>query len=85
MEENKIEENTWILSSERLPEYGDYVEGTDDKIEINRHMMYASERVCMMAGIAGGNGYFKEGFATDGTHCEPGLIEDTPKYWRLQS
>lgn len=37
----------------------------------------------MMAGIAGGFGYFGEGFATDGeSRCEKGLICDDPTFWR---
>lgn len=74
----------WILSSEKLPNLGDVVFSTDDKIEIFENLVYISERTCMMAGISGGYGYFGEGFATDGTDCDYGLICDTPVYWKLR-
>ena len=79
-----MKNNEWILSSERLPQIYDEVEGTDDQIEIDDTLVYLENRTCMMAGIAGGYGYFGEGFATDGSVTDYGLICDTPKYWRLR-
>jgi hypothetical protein len=46
-------------------------------------LIYTDERTCMMAEIAGGYGYFGEGFATDGQgNTDYGLICDDPEYWR---
>lgn len=74
----------WILSEEKLPEILDEVEGSDNGVDVQYpDMVYLESRICMMAGIAGGYGYFGEGFAMDGTTCDYGLICDTPKYWRL--
>lgn len=43
---------------------------------------YLERRTCMMAGSAGGNGYFGEGFATSGFNgCDRGLILDPPTHW----
>lgn len=37
---------------------------------------------CMLAGVGGGNGYFGEGFCTNGsTGCETGLILPDVTHW----
>jgi len=73
----------WKLSSEETPTIGSNVETSSDGIKVDETMDYSDSRTCMLAGGAGGNGYFGEGFCTDGsTGCETGLILDTPKYWR---
>lgn len=73
----------WKLTSEEKPSVGSNVETSEDGITIGETMDYLDSRTCMLAGIGGGNGYFGEGFATDGsTGCERGLILDEPKYWR---
>jgi len=73
----------WILTTEKRPEIGTCLEYSDDGETIEGTMIYLEHRTCMMAGIAGGNGYFGEGFATDGHNgCDYGLICDDPKYWR---
>lgn len=75
--------NEWNLSSEKLPEIGTNVEYSEDGETVEGTLDYSEKRHCMMAGIAGGFGYFGEGFATDGsTDVERGLICDPPKYWR---
>ncbi len=59
------------------------METSEDGLTVGETMDYVSERTCMLAGSAGGHGYFGEGFATDGsTGCETGLILDAPKFWR---
>jgi hypothetical protein len=73
----------WIKTSEQRPEIGDEVKFSEDGINEEGTLLYLEERTCMMAGIAGGNGYFGEGFATDGVDCDYGLICDDPNYWRL--
>lgn len=74
----------WIKSTDGLPEEGENVEVSDDGITVRETADYKRDRVCMMAGMAGGNGYFSTlGFATDGTGgCDSNLILDTPTYWR---
>lgn len=81
---NNIEEDEgWILTAEKRPSIGDNVEWSDDAKKVEGTLDYTDERRCMMAGIAGGFGYFGEGFATDGENgCDKGLICDDPKYWR---
>lgn len=74
----------WKLSSNEKPSLGSNVETSEDGITIGETMDYLAIRTCMLAGACGGNGYFGEGFATDGsTGCERGLILDEPKCWRL--
>lgn len=73
----------WKLSSEELPRMHSNVEWSEDGETIEGTLDYVESRRCMMAGIAGGHGYFGEGFATDGENgCDKGLICDPPKYWR---
>lgn len=75
----------WKLTQDERPVDGSNVETTDDQINIQT-MDFVSERTCMLAGVAGGSGYFGSGFATDGsTGCEKGLICDDPKYWRYRN
>jgi hypothetical protein len=73
----------WIKTSEQRPQIGAEVEYSDDGINVEGELVYLENRTCMMAGIAGGNGYFGEGFATNGVDCDYGLICDDPNYWRL--
>jgi len=73
----------WKLSDKEKPCVGSNVETSEDGITTGETMDYLSSRECMLAGVGGGNGYFGEGFATDGsTGCERGLILDEPTYWR---
>jgi len=73
----------WILTSERRPTIGINVETSEDGKTVGETMDYSESRTCMLAGIGGGNGYFSEGFCSDGsTGCDRGLILDEPKYWR---
>ncbi len=81
--ENQQNELSWILSSDRLPGLGENVEYSEDGKTAEGTLIYTDQRTCMLAGDAGGYGYFGEGFATDGDDCDFGLICDTPKYWRL--
>lgn len=80
-----LRENTaWIKTSEQKPKLYSNVEYSDDGIEVEGTMDYTDQRICMMAGIAGGHGYFSnDGFATDhASGTDVGLICDDPKYWR---
>lgn len=73
----------WILSNQQTPRIGTNVEYSEDGETVEGTLDYTDKRTCMMAGIAGGYGYFGEGFATDGENgCDKGLICDPPKYWR---
>ncbi len=73
----------WILTSENKPPIGSNVRTSEDGATDGETMDYLESRKCMLAGVAGGNGYFGEGFATDGsTGCDYGLILDEPKYWK---
>lgn len=76
--------SNWILSSIQTPDYGQEVECSDSgKPETEYTAIYLEKRTCMLAGYAGGSGYFGEGFATDGSdNSDYGLIIDTPLYWR---
>ena len=73
----------WIKATEQLPDFEEDLEVTyDNGKTFEDGVSYQEKRTCMMAGIAGGNGYFGEGFATNGEGCEYGLIVDTPTHWR---
>lgn len=76
--------DSWILSSDHLPEPDSNVEISNDGIKSDGTADFKRDRTCMMAGYAAGNGYFSSlGFATDGSNGEDrNLILDTPKYWR---
>ena len=75
--------NKWILTSEKRPNIGEHVEFSEDGVNSQGTLVYIENRTCMLAGYAGGYGYFGEGFATDGDDCDWGLICDDPKYWRV--
>lgn len=84
-QEVKVMKVSWNLSSEKLPEIGSNVEHSEDGENVDGTYDYTDKRTCMLAGYAGGYGYFGEGFATDGaTGEDKGLICDTPKYWRYK-
>jgi hypothetical protein len=73
----------WIKTSEQLPLIGSNIEYSDDGVKVDGTCNYKDDRRCMMAGIAGGFGYFGPGFATDGLNGEDtNLILDPPNFWR---
>lgn len=75
----------WIKCSERLPDFDEDLEVTYDNGKTSEdNVAYLEKRTCMMAGIAGGNGYFGEGFGTQGGNCDQGLILDTPTHWKYK-
>jgi len=74
----------WNKTTELKPEIGEDVEVSDDGITVDFACIYTDKRTCMMAGIAGGHGYFGEGFATNGEDCDYGLILDDPIFWRYR-
>lgn len=75
-------EDGWVLTENKIPRVGSNVETTDDFVTFET-MDYSESRKCMLAGVGGGNGYFGEGFCSDGsTGCDRGLILDKPTYWR---
>lgn len=44
---------------------------------------YSERRTCMLAGVAGGCGYFGEGFAVSGdSECDTNLIVDAPTHYK---
>ena len=74
--------NDWVLTEKEKPILESNVLISDNQKD-TQSAIYTADRTCMLAGSGGGNGYFDEGFATDGsTGCETGLILDEPKYWR---
>lgn len=61
---------------------GDILVSYDGGITFDNTVDWMERRTCMMAGIAGGNGYFGEGWGSTGTNgCDRGLICDPPDYW----
>jgi len=74
----------WIKTKDRLPDVGEELEVSDDGGKtFESGVEYMMERTCMMAGIAGGNGYFGEGFGMSGSNgCDRGLTADEPIFWR---
>ena len=74
----------WVKVSERLPAWHEELEVSyDEGKTFEDGVMYSDERRCMMAGIAGGNGYFWEGFCTSyESRADTKLILDTPTHWR---
>jgi hypothetical protein len=61
------------------------IEISYDGINVDTGTEWMDKRTCMMAGIAGGNGYFGPGWGTNGeSGCNRGLICDAPSYWRYQ-
>ncbi len=79
-----IRQNKWVLTASEKPREGENIEFSENGIACDGTMNYKRERECMLAGIAGGNGYFGSlGFATDGNNgTDFNLICDEPKYWR---
>ncbi len=76
----------WKLTAEENPSLYSNVEISDDGINVTETADYTDERHCMLAGVGGGNGYFGyDGFASDGSQCDRGLILDDPKYWRYHA
>jgi len=68
----------WIPVSERLPEDDIIVKVLFDDDDGGEDVgIYTKNRVCMLAGYAGGSGYFGEGWAT-----EDRLITDPPLAWK---
>lgn len=74
----------WIITAEQKPARYQLVEISDDGNTMDGEAEYTDNRHCMMAGVAGGCGYFSDdGFATTGSEGEDkGLILDAPMYWR---
>lgn len=73
--------------NERKPPYHEPIEVSYDNGKTwDTSTEYSSTRTCILAGSAGGFGYFKEGFATNGENgCDKGLICDDPDLWRFSS
>lgn len=78
-------ENKWISIKEQIPAKNKDVEISYDGITSEGEAVYLENRTCMLAGYAGGNGYFGEGFATNGSdNTDYGLIIDEPTHWRYK-
>jgi hypothetical protein len=69
------------------PSIGDEVlVSYDGGVTFPEEAAYLDSRTCMLAGVGGGNGYFGEGFATNGsTGCEKGLILPDVTHWLRQT
>lgn len=78
-------EDKWISVKDHKPPFDtDILISNDGGETIEEECIYLRKRKCMLAGVGGGNGYFGEGFATNGsTGCDYGLILDTPTHWKL--
>lgn len=64
----------------------DDIEVSYDGINPDDTVSFMEERTCMMAGIAGGYGYFGEGWGTNGnSQCDYGMICDEPEFWRYKT
>lgn len=77
--------DNWIATKDQKPPFGvDILISNDGGQTVEEECVYLEKRTCMLAGVGGGNGYFGEGFATNGsTGCESGLILDTPTHWKI--
>lgn len=61
---------------------GDVLVSYDKGLTFDDSVAWMEHRHCMMARIAGGNGYFGKGWGTTGSNgCCVGLICDPPDYW----
>lgn len=74
----------WIPTKDQLPPHDEDVQISYDGGETcEGNGKYTERRICMLAGISGGNGYFGEGWATaDTDDVDSNLIIDTPTHWR---
>ena len=79
------EETKWFSPKDKLPDFSDDIEVSFDNGKTwDDSVSYMENRTCMMAGIAGGNGYFGKGWGMNGNNgCDKGLISETPNLWRL--
>ena len=84
--EKKNKVDKWTKTTEQLPKFDEELEITyDNGKTFENGASYQEERICMMAGVAGGNGYFGEGFAcSSDSKADTGLILDTPAHWRYK-
>lgn len=76
----------WISSKEGTPDYDEeLIVSYDNGKTEEEGVCYMENRICMMAGIAGGNGYFGEGYAVSfESDADTGLICDTPTHWKYK-
>lgn len=76
----------WVSVKDKLPEYETEIDlkyQYKNSIEVfEGGHAYFKGRTCIMAAIAGGYGYFGEGFGTFGPNVDQGLIVDEPTHWR---
>lgn len=72
----------WINRKDELPTYGEEVEVSFDGGKTKEcDAVFAENCTCMMAGIAGGHGYFRNEFAT----IEENLVLDDVTHWRYKN
>lgn len=79
-------ENIWNKTKDIPIPYDklDEIEVSYDGIDPDYSVEIMEKRTCMMAGSAGGFGYFGKGWGTNGDNgCDYGLICDEPEYWRF--
>ena len=73
--------NPYLHNGTEKPK-GDVLVSYDNGLNFDDHTEWAEKRTCMMAGIAGGYGYFGEGWATSKNgNIDVGLICDSPDFW----
>lgn len=73
-----------VSVKDELPGYSDDIlVSYDNGITFPESAAYREHRKCMLAGIGGGNGYFGEGFCSNGsTGCDDGLILSDITHWQ---
>lgn len=75
---NRTTMNNWISREEELPPYSDEVEVSFDGETSEGMGRFVENTQCMMAGIAGGHGYFTDQFAT----IDDNLVLHDVTHWR---
>lgn len=73
----------WIKTSEQRPEMHRDLEVMYGHGEVHSNVRYMEDTHCMLAGIAGGSGYFnRAGFGCNGKKDDYGLDCGKPEFWR---
>lgn len=86
---SKVQEITQVnpythLGTEK-PTKGNVLVSYDGGKNWDNTVEWCENRTCMMAGIAGGCGYFDEGWGTSkNSQSDIGLICDAPDFWRYE-
>lgn len=83
LQANKVYEVNPYSYSGNIKPIGDVEVSYDKGLNWDNSVEWQQKRICMMVGIAGGNGYFGEGWGTSpNSNTGIGLICASPDYWR---